>query len=97
MICTGTSSGLVLSPDRDQIDDAPLSELAFDRRHPRAAGASIWTRRMQENARVSHELAAVSPLSPLVLHDQMIVAVGPPPLSKLVIDGMSIRPPPEER
>ena len=34
----------VLAADDDQVADAPLGELALDRRHPRAAGAAIRAR-----------------------------------------------------
>ena len=68
-------SPVVLSPDRDQVANAPLRELAFDRRHPGAPCAAVGSRRVQEDARVPHELAAIGPFAPPVLDDQMIIAV----------------------
>ena len=65
----------VLAADDDQVADAALGELALDRRHPRTAGAAVGPDRVQEDAGVAHELAAVGPLAPLVLDDQVVVAI----------------------
>ena len=65
----------VLAADDDQVADAALGELALDRRHPGAAGAAVGAGRVQQDAGVPHVLAAVGPLPPLVLDDQVIVAV----------------------
>src|SRR5262249_60704647 len=67
----------LLSPDDDQVADASLGELALDRRHPGTACAPVGSGRVQEDAGIAHELAAVGPLAPLVLDDQVIIAVLP--------------------
>ena len=73
---TGSSRPLASLPRiDDQVADAALGELALDRRHPGAARAAVGAGRVQEDAGVAHELAAVGPLAPPVFDDQVIVAV----------------------
>src|SRR5262249_14894796 len=66
----------VLAADDDEVADAPLRELALDRRHPGAVGVAVGAGRVQEDAGVPHRLAAVGLLAPLVLHHQPVIEVG---------------------
>jgi hypothetical protein len=49
----------VFAADDDEVADAALGELAFNARHPRAAGAAVGADGVQEDAGVAYELAAV--------------------------------------
>src|SRR5262249_11458404 len=65
----------VFTADDDEVSVAALGELALDARHPGAAGAAVGAGRVQEDAGVAHEFAAVGALAPLVLDGQVIVLV----------------------
>src|SRR5207248_2594413 len=65
----------VLAADHDEVADAALGQLALDRRHPRPAGAAIRPGRVQEDAGVADELAAIGALAPLVFDADAVVLV----------------------